>query len=69
MFDREITVDDVEKVIAEGEIIESYPDDTPYPSRLILHKLAGRPLHVVLTENVQNKVIIVITADREALFS
>ncbi len=52
MFDREISVDDVEKIIAEGEIIESYPDDTPYPSRLILHNLAGRPLHVVLAENV-----------------
>ncbi len=35
MFDRGISVDDIEKTITHGEIIEAYPDDKPYPSRLM----------------------------------
>ncbi len=27
---------DVREVLTSGEVIESYPDDTPYPSRLVL---------------------------------
>lgn len=36
MFERAVTVDDVVLVLREGETIESYPDDKPYPSRLVL---------------------------------
>jgi len=39
---------DLIKCIENGEIIEKYPDDAPFPSCLIFGKcLAGRPLHVV----------------------
>lgn len=62
MFDREIAVNDVEKTIADGEIIESYPDDKPYPSRLVLHKCANRPIHVVVAENMEDQELIVVTA-------
>ena len=62
MFDREISVDDIEKAIADGETIESYPDDKPYASRLILHKRADRPIHAVVAENIQAQEIIVVTA-------
>jgi hypothetical protein len=36
MFQRRITEADVREILQVGEVIESYPDDTPYPSRLIL---------------------------------
>lgn len=48
MFERDISPDQVEQVIADGETIASYPDDRPYPSHLILGFVGGLPLHVVL---------------------
>ncbi len=33
--DRNISIDDIERCIIFGEIIEEYPDDYPYPSALI----------------------------------
>jgi len=39
---------DVITCIENGEIIELYPDDTPFPSCLILgNSLSDKPLHVV----------------------
>jgi hypothetical protein len=61
MFERHISVDDVRDVVARGEIIERYPDDTPYPSRLMLGWPADRPVHVVVADNVQENETIVIT--------
>ena len=34
MFERGITEEDVAHVLSTGEVIEEYPDDLPYPSRL-----------------------------------
>ena len=50
MFERLINADDVRSVLRDGEMIESYPDDTPYPSRLVLGWVDIRPLHVVVAE-------------------
>ena len=61
MFEREITEDEVENTVKEGEIIEAYLDDKPYPSFLAL-KYYDRPLHVVFAKNVENDEVIVITA-------
>ena len=36
MAQRNISVSDVQKVIDTGEIIEDYPNDFPYPSKLQL---------------------------------
>lgn len=48
LIQRGISTDDVEYAIMNGEIIEKYPEDTPYPSCLVLGILTqGRPLHVV----------------------
>ena len=45
---RGITMSDVESVIMNGEIIESYPDDYPSPSCLILGFVNdSTPVHVV----------------------
>lgn len=66
MFERNISVLDIEKSI-EGETIEDYPDDKPYPSRLILLFCANRPIHVVLAENIEDKEIIIVTAYEPSL--
>ena len=52
----------VRHVIARGETIEDYPDDTPYPSRLVLGWDGPRPIHVVVADNADDDENIVITA-------
>jgi len=61
MFERRITTGDVAHVLEMGEVIEQYPDDRPYPSRLILSFVCGRPLHVVAAENAGTGETIIIT--------
>jgi hypothetical protein len=61
MFERRIRVEDVRGVLVNGETIEDYPDDIPYPSRLILGWRGRRPLHVVAAYNADDEEIIVIT--------
>lgn len=61
MFERGITVDDVRMAVDNGEVIEDYPDDFPYPSCLILGQAGGRQLHVVVAENAAADETIVVT--------
>ena len=62
MFEREISDQEVLKVIREGEVIEEYPNDEPYPSMLILGFVNDRPIHVVLAVNEEESMGIVVTA-------
>ena len=62
MFERGISHDDVVHVIWYGEVILEYPDDTPYPSHLILGWRGGRPLHVVAADNDAENQTIIVTA-------
>ncbi|WP_455244547.1 DUF4258 domain-containing protein [Petrachloros mirabilis] len=61
MFQRTISMEEVRQVIATGETIEAYPDDKPFPSRLILGWNGPRPLHVVVAKNAAAEEDIVIT--------
>ena len=61
MFQREISNDDVKRTIESGEVIENYPNDEPYPSRLTLGFVDDRPIHVVFAENSEENEIIVVT--------
>ena len=47
MESRGISVLDILHVLASGEQIEQYPEDTPFPSTLLLARVGERPLHVV----------------------
>lgn len=48
MIERDIKRQNVMEAILDGEIIEDYPDDFPFPSCLILgYSTNGMPLHVV----------------------
>ena len=62
MFERAITQADVREALRTGEVIELYPDDQPYPSRLILALVRGRPVHVVVAEDRDAQRVIIITA-------
>ena len=70
MFERRISVEDVEAVLAGGRIIESYPDDTPYPSALSLGYVGNRPIHVVsATGDAGERIIITVYEPDSALWS
>lgn len=62
MFELRTGVEDVEGVLNAGEVIERYPNDTPYPNRLVLGWRGARPLHVIVAENTVDNEWIVITA-------
>lgn len=62
MSERGITPVEVRHVIETGVVVEDYPTDTPYPSRLLLGFVDLRPLHVVVADNLDNLETIVITA-------
>ena len=61
MFRREISRGEVKLILETGETIEEYPDDRPYPSRLMLGWSGSRPVHIVCAENDQEEETIVIT--------
>jgi len=61
MVERGITHEDVRAVLAGGDEIESYPDDSPYPSRLVLGWQGARPIHIVVAENAHDNETIVVT--------
>ena len=61
MFERRIGEVDVHHILNTGEIIENYPNDTPYPSQLLLGWREDRPLHVVAANNTADNERIIIT--------
>ncbi len=60
MLERNIKREYIKKVILEGEMINSYEDDKPFPSALFLKFINNKPLHalVAFDEN-QNKAYII----------
>jgi len=62
MFERQISTDDVRAVIESGTMIQDYPDDRPYPSRLMLGWRGKRPIHVVVARDANEAILIVVTA-------
>ena len=58
--ERGITIADICTAIQNGEIIEQYPDDKPFPSCLIFAMAGKRPLHVCAS--IDEDLIYLITA-------
>ena len=59
--ERDISIDDVMNAIDNGEIIEQYPNDFPFPSCLILGiSINDKYIHVVVSMN--DDKIYLITA-------
>jgi hypothetical protein len=61
MYQRVISEVEVRHVIVTGELVEDYPDDIPYPSRLVLGWSGDRPIHVVVADNADDQENIVVT--------
>jgi len=62
MFQRSISVEDVKYVLQNGIIVNEYPYDRPYPSRLLYAVCNKRALHIVCSENkIENTVIVITT--------
>jgi hypothetical protein len=62
MFQRAIRRAEVAEVVENGQIIDEYPTDKPWPSKLLLGFPAGRALHVVFAHDLKTDVGIVVTA-------
>lgn len=60
MAERMIDTDDVLLVVLTGEVIESYPQDRPLPSRLQLAWVGGRPVHVVSAPDGPRVIVITV---------
>lgn len=61
MASRGISVADALAVLQADDAIEDYPDDTPFPSRLLLGTVNGRPLHVVAAYDALGDVTYIVT--------
>jgi hypothetical protein len=48
MFERNVSTDDLIAIISSGEIIETYPDDEPCPSVLIMGFIEAVVYHTVI---------------------
>ncbi len=59
MFEREITDNDIITVINKGEIITEYPNDKPFPSKLILGVINKRPIHIVIASDLKGDCILI----------
>ncbi len=62
MLERGVSKSDVKKVLLEGELINSYDYDQPFPSALFFKKVNNRPLHVVAALDDNNRKVYIITA-------
>lgn len=60
MAQRDILAEECMKCLLEGDIIEEYPMDYPYPSCLMLE--GEKPLHVVCAIGKETDLLYIITA-------
>ena len=61
-LERGITVQHIEQTLLNGEIIEHYPDDTPYPCCLVLGWFGhGEPLHIVCFRGMREPALRIVT--------
>ena len=62
MFERKIYKDDIRYILKNGEVIEEYLDDKPFPSFLLLGFILNRPIHIIVAFNKCDNNCIIITA-------
>lgn len=55
MFERSLGRDAILEAVRGGEVIAEYPDDSPYPSCLVLGFVAGGPIHVVVARDPRTR--------------
>ena len=61
MLERGITKNEIIETIQQGEIIEQYNDDYPYPSCLMFKIVKQKPIHIVVANNSSENQKIIVT--------
>jgi hypothetical protein len=61
MAERGFSPQELRAAIAVATVVEDYPNDTPYPSALMLGWISLRPVHVVSAWNEDDQECIIIT--------
>jgi hypothetical protein len=61
MILRNIKREEVEELLQSAEVIENYPLDFPFPSKLIFKMINNRPLHAVVAFSETDKLGIIVT--------
>ena len=64
MFQRGLSPAAIAAVLQAGEVIASYPEDTPYPSQLLLGFLPEQAVHVVVARDPATGACFVVTVYR-----
>lgn len=64
-FDDNLKYEEIYSSVIQGEVIEDYPNDRPYPSCLILGRnFSGQPIHSVWAYNPEGQWAVLITVYR-----
>ena len=64
-FDDGLMYEEIYSSVIQGEVIEDYPNDQPYPSCLIIGRnFSGEPIHNVWAYNPENQWAVLITVYR-----
>jgi len=67
MLERNISRSAVIETILNGDIIEDYSQDKPFPSGLILGWMDQKPIHVVASYDPDTQKVYIITAYKPEL--
>ncbi len=62
MVERDIDKKALVDVLNNGETIEKYPNDKPFPSFLLLGFIGKTPIHLVVAKDPVNMFCVIITA-------
>ena len=62
LAERNIPQKTVLEVILQGEVIEQYIEDRPFPSCLMFKMIGNKPFHVVISLDFQHQKASIITA-------
>ena len=61
ILERGISRDMVSELVLNGEIIEAYSADKPFPSHLVFGVIAERVLHAVIAADRESGIVYVVT--------
>jgi hypothetical protein len=61
ILERGIRIEEIHSATKAATVVEEYPGDEPYPSRLVMGQAGGRPLHLVLAGPTPTGDTIVVT--------
>jgi len=61
MYQRNISANEVQEVLVSGDLIETYEEDRPLPSCLIMDESKGRKIHLVVAVDLPDEMLWVVT--------